>query len=199
MIAPPDYDREEKAARLLNAEELRNDINSPSVANKIASWATRNSLEPEFVRFKVLTDDTFALHFAKDPGRQSLHQKVAARHIQKAIPLVEDFKSLSASGPDAEYVVNGMVVNGATWRTIRGEGKSIDFRWSLIRGGKTFRVYETHKHTKRRGRQPGQSTRRCAPVPGSVPTLCEPKRSVRSHLRRTVLFAYRRKEPQPSW
>lgn len=151
MIVPPDYDREEKAARLANAEELRNDINSPSVVNKIASWAARNSLEPEFVRFKVLTDDTFALHFAKDPGRQSLHQKVAARHIRDVVPLVEQFRALSAGGPDAEYVVNGMVVNGAAWKNIQGEGKSIDFRWSLTRAGKTFTVYATHKHTKDEG------------------------------------------------
>jgi hypothetical protein len=151
VIAPPDYDREEKTARLANAEELRNDINSPSVVNKIASWAARNSLEPEFVRFKVLTDDTFALHFAKDPGRQSLHQKVAARHIRDVVPLVEQFKALSAGGPDAEYVVNGMVVNGAAWKNIQGDGKSIDFRWSLTRGGKTFTVYATHKHTKDEG------------------------------------------------
>lgn len=151
MIAPPDYESEEKSARLANAEELRNDINSPPVENKIANWAARNSLEPEFVRYKVLTDDTFALHFAKDPGRQSLHQKVAARHIRDVIPLVEKFKALSSGGPDAEYVVNGMVVNGATWKTIQGEGKSIDFRWSLTREGKVFTVYATHKHTKDEG------------------------------------------------
>lgn len=151
MILPPDYEKEERAARLANAEELRNDINSPSVENKITNWAARNSLEPEFVRYKVLTDDTFALQFAKDPGRQSLHQKVAAQHIRRVIPLVERFKSLSAGGPDAEYVVNGMVVNGATWRTIQGEGKSVDFRWSLTRENKTFTVYATHKHTRDEG------------------------------------------------
>lgn len=151
MINPPDYAAAERAARSANAENLRNNITSVDVLTKIRNWAERNSLEPEFVRYKLLTDDTFALHFVKDPSRQSLHQTVAARHIKQQLPLVEDFHSLPASGAKAEYVVSGMVVSGTQHALMQSEGKSIDFKWAYGRDGHTFRVYATHKHTKEEG------------------------------------------------
>lgn len=151
MIVPPDYIAEEKRARLANAEELRERINEPDTQRKIANWAERFSLEPEFVRYKVLTDDTFALQFIKDPGRQSLHQRVAAAHLNSKVPLVQDFQALSSGGPNAEYVVNGLVVSHQQFQSVQTPGKSIDFKWRFARSGRVLRVYATHKHTKEEG------------------------------------------------
>lgn len=152
MITPPNYEQAEKQARLQNAEKLRANINASDVKTKIHNWAERYSLEPEFVRYKVLTDDTFALQFVKDPAKQSLHQKIAAKHIASNIPLVMDFKTLPANGANAEYVSKGMVVPGSVIHAATNDhGKSIDFKWNYNRGSLTFTVFVTHKHTKEEG------------------------------------------------
>lgn len=64
---------------------------------------------------------------------------------------MQGFQSLPSGGLGAEYVVNGMVVSGTVRSTIQAEGKSIAFKWSYSRGGKVFKVYATHKHTKEEG------------------------------------------------
>lgn len=152
MIAPPDYAFAEKQARLENAELLRARLTAPDVVLKIQNWAERYGFEPEFIRFKVLTDDTFALQFIKDPAKQSIHQRVAAEHIRTKIPLVEEFKTPPSGGSKALYVVRGMYVEGSTLHAAtNNHGKSIDFMWSYTKAGKTLRVFATHKHTKEEG------------------------------------------------
>lgn len=152
MILPPDYDLAEKQARLENAELFRANLNTPDVVLKIQNWAKRNSFESEFVRYKVLTDDTFALYFVKDPAKQSIHQKVAADHIKNRLPLVEDFATPPAGGASALYVVRGFVMPGKDLHAATNDhGKSIDFRWTHTHEDKCFRVYATHKHTKEEG------------------------------------------------
>lgn len=152
MIVGPKYALEELAARRRNAELFRNNINTPDVELKVRNWAERNGFEYEFVRFKVLTDDTFALQFAKDPSRQSIHEKLAAKHIEKNIPFVEEFAKASTGGADALYVINGMVVLGREVHQSTGNhGKSVDFTWSFTKSGRSLRVFATHKHTKEEG------------------------------------------------
>lgn len=152
MIPGPDFELAEKQARLANAEKLRANLNAPDVQQKVRNWAERYSLEPEFVRYKVLTDDTFALTFAKDPIRQTLHQQVAAEHIKSRIPLVENFTSLPSRGPSAEYVLSGMVIGGAEVApATNSHPKSIDFKWDFTFNGRTLRIFASHKHTRQEG------------------------------------------------
>lgn len=152
MIKPPDYDFAEKQARLENAEILRANLTAADITLKIKNWAKKYSLEPEFVRYKLLVDDTFALNFVKDPSKQSIHQKVAAQHIKTQIPLVEEFTTPPAGGASALYALRGLVVPGATLHAATSDhGKSIDFQWSYSREGKVLQVYATHKHTKEEG------------------------------------------------
>lgn len=152
MITPPDYELAEKQARLENAEKLRANLNAPDVMHKIQNWAVRYGLEPEFVRFKVLTDDTFALHFVKDPAKQSIHQKIAATHIKNKVPYVEDFDTPPSGGANAKYVVRGLVVEGSTLHAATNDhGKSIDFAWSYSQNGKVLRAFATHKYTRDEG------------------------------------------------
>lgn len=153
MILGPDYDQIELAARRANAEKLRESPNSRDVQTKINSWAARFGLEPEFVRYKFLTDDTFALNFVKDPGRQTMHEALAATHIKTRIPFVSHFEKLPSGGASALYVVDGgLVIPGEQLHaTTSVHGKSIDFRWTFSKEGKVLSVCCTHKHTKEGG------------------------------------------------
>lgn len=149
MISPPDYIQAEKNARLENAESLRANLTSSDVLKKIKSWALKHNLEPEFVLYKVKTDDTFALYFIKDPVKQTFHQKVAAKHLKDNVPCISNFEVLPAGGANAQYVVRGMVVTGSTVSgATTSHGKSIDFIWYFSYLEKTLRVVATHKHTK---------------------------------------------------
>ncbi len=151
MIAAPDYEALVQQARLANIEKLRGQMNSPQVNFKLASWAQRYGVEPEFVRYKTLTDDLFAVQFAADPAKQSIHQKIAATHIQK-LPLIQGFESLPAGGDAAEFLISGLVVLGKSLKKATNRhGKSIDFRWGVSAGGEQLTVYVTHKHTTAEG------------------------------------------------
>lgn len=152
MIPGPNYDQAERQARLNNAERLRLNLGAPDVLQKLANWAHKYSLEPEFVRYKVLTDDTFALNFVKDPSRQSLHENLAANHIQEKIPFIERFSKMPTGGNEALYVVRGMVVSGKELHAATSDhGKSIDFKWEFGKAGRRLAVYATHKHTREEG------------------------------------------------
>ena len=151
MITAPDYEALVQHARLANVEKLRGQLNSKQVEFKLASWARRYGVEPEFVRYKTLTDDLFAVQFAADPSKQSIHQKIAAAHIQK-LPLVQGFEALPAGGDTAEFLVSGLVVLGKSLKEATNRhGKSIDFKWGISAGGEQLTVYITHKHTTSEG------------------------------------------------
>lgn len=152
MIQPPDYEQEVREKRIANIYDLWGNPNSPDVAEKIKKFASRTGLDEHFVRYNLLTNELFAMHFAKDPSRQSKHQTIAARHIREAIPLTEGFKVLPASGDNALYVINGQIQPGKeVHANTRNHGKSIDFSWSLTFAGKTLEVYAAHKHTSEEG------------------------------------------------
>jgi hypothetical protein len=152
MILAPDYVEAERQARLANAAELRENLRSPDLKEKVNKWSKRNGFEPEFVTYKFLTDDTFALNFIKDPVKQSFHQRIAAEHLRTRVPLISRFTMLPAGGTMALYAVNGLVVNGETIsQTSASHGKSIDFEWVFDYRGKTLKVLATHKHTKENG------------------------------------------------
>lgn len=151
MIIPPDYIQAERDARLANAEKLRSNLTSTDIREKILSWAYKYSLDENLVLYKVKTDDTFALHFIKDPVKQTFHQKIAANHVA-SLPLVSDFEVLPSGGTAAQYVVHGMIVPGSTLQeSTTSHGKSIDFSWYFSYQGKRLRVVATHKHTKDNG------------------------------------------------
>jgi hypothetical protein len=148
VIKPPDYELAEMSARQKNAEALRGRLMSADVREKIRNWADRYNLEEEFVLYKLKTDEVFALHFIKDPVKQSVHQKVAAAHLDK-IPLVIDFEMLPSGGDNSEFVFQGTVqTHGQLKADTTPKGKSIDFKWHFEYCGKELRVYATHKHTK---------------------------------------------------
>lgn len=129
-----------------NIEEVRQDVLSgdKKMMVKIQNHAEKYDLPVEFVKHKILFDNIYANVFAKDPGRQTIHQTLAAEYI-KSIPGVEDFEILPASGPDALYVVNGVV--GHENEVDKTIAKSIDFHWKY--DGIEF--FASHKYTKDEG------------------------------------------------
>ena len=87
----------------------------------------------------------FAAHFAKEPRRQGIHERVAAEWLQQ-LPAVNQFKVLPKKGADAIYVTSdGEIQRGADLHN--PPGKSLDFRWFT---GETA-CYAMHKYTKQSG------------------------------------------------
>ena len=85
----------------------------------------------------------FAAHFATDPTRQRLHERVAADWLQNT-PSIENFELLPSSRKAGLYVTSDGEIR------IGGEnapGKSLDFRWTV--GEITYLA--SHKYTKESG------------------------------------------------
>ncbi|MCQ2570927.1 MAG: hypothetical protein MJ154_01620 [Candidatus Saccharibacteria bacterium] len=111
---------------------------------KIHNYSERFNLPEKFVEHKILKDNVFANQFAKDPSKQSLHQKIAADFIS-SITEVVNFAQLPASGGDACYICDDGVVRKGVCS--HGLTKSIDFYWEYG----DCRYFAAHKHTTYEG------------------------------------------------
>lgn len=126
-------EEEKKKARLKNIEEVRNDINSSWVEEKINSHieAFDGIFTVGQIKQAILSDDIVASKFCKDPGRQNITEKLAANCI--------GLNKLPAQGKNCiRFNDQGELVhlaNGAT--------KSADF---LYNG-----YYATQKYTDSKG------------------------------------------------
>lgn len=116
---------------------------------KIYNFAKRWSLEENYLKNALKTNELLLLTFVKDPGKQTFHQHFAAEYIS-SLPLIENFKELSSGGRNALYVINGRIVEGKDKKD-QQSGKSIDFQWEYTFRNKTLTFYATHKHTKESG------------------------------------------------
>ncbi len=151
-MSGPDFEHEELRARRGNIEALRDNLREASVLEKATSWAHKFGLEPKTVLHKLLTDDLFALHFVKDPIRQTFHQKLAADYV-KALPLAQSFQALPSAGANAKFLTStGEVRLGSAVKgSVKDLGKSIDFEWSFQLGAARLDVFATHKFTRQGG------------------------------------------------
>lgn len=123
-----------------NVAAVRTD---PNLADKVTRWAVARGWDVAEVLDKVATDDVFASVFAKNPTRQTIHQRIAASYIEK-LDGIDDFKVLPAGGRDALYCVDGQVIPLDNPQGI----KSIDFTWKYTdEQGRTYSVFASHKHT----------------------------------------------------
>ena len=135
------YDTEIRKARKENIEKV---FNEKETAEKVHNFAERFSCDEMLVWKRMHDDMAFALTFAKDPAKQSIHQHVAARYIKK-FPFVSNFVELPASGKGAKYCINGKIISGSKIKS--KDVKSIDFYWEYIYKNKKLCFYATHKHT----------------------------------------------------
>ncbi len=151
---PPRIDFETAVCkrRMQNAGEMKRPsvLTSQALVEKVAAFAEKWNLSPETIYAKIQTDWLFSLHFAKDPGRQSIHQKIAADFISKSLsPLVNDFRTLPSGGNTSKWVCNGGVFSQGELveRGVDKTARTIDFEWSVERAGRTLRFYASHKFT----------------------------------------------------
>lgn len=121
------------------------DAGDTGLLKKIGTFASRFELAIDVVEQKIREDEMFRAFFAKDPGKQKIHENIAAAFIEHT-PGVEDFEQLAH---DKLVVIQGAV---RSRKEVRAEGataraKTIDFMWST-RGKK---IYVSHKYTKGSG------------------------------------------------
>ncbi|MBR3322732.1 hypothetical protein IKG13_01580 [Candidatus Saccharibacteria bacterium] len=112
---------------------------------KIRNYSERFDLPIKYIEHKILSDNIFANQFAKDPRKQSLHQRVAADFI-KTMTGVFDFCPLPAGGRNALYICNDGIVRKGSGAS-HGLTKSIDFCWRF----EDCMYYAAHKHTEANG------------------------------------------------
>ena len=142
-----DYESEIRRALEENIAEVKQAVLSRdnAMSLKIRNYAERFDLPIKVVEHKILKDSLFANQFAKDPSKQSIHQKVAAGFIE-SITEVVNFMQLPAGGSGAKYICNdGIVRTGSN--ASHGTTKSIDFYWEY--GDCAY--YAAHKHTTDEG------------------------------------------------
>lgn len=139
----PDYEGEVvRAARANMAEVIPMlDVRDKDLLEKIDNFSERFGFDPAEVEKKIRLDQMFLARFAKDPGKQGIHEKLAAKFIE-SLPGVKNFKVL---GKNSMVVLRGAVVPR---RTIRASGasrtaKTLDFEWEIC--GK--KIYASHKYT----------------------------------------------------
>lgn len=127
-----------------NINEVHSTLKDSSMQLKINNYANKYQLEPNYVEQLIVDDINFAMGFAKDPGRQSIHEKIAANHIQNLEVVREygSFKKLPAAGRNAKYVTTNGVKNDNEDKV-----KSIDFEIQV----EEHTVYATCKYTKDEG------------------------------------------------
>lgn len=146
-LPPPDYESiERKQWKQSQREVIREAGNLTSrLRKRIATFISRFGYTAEDVAKKITDDEMFAAHFAKEPRRTGLHEKVAAEWI-KALPYVHEFRVLPKAGNDSLKVSSdGNIVTVEKHANI--PGKTLDFMWTT--GGKIF--YAMHKYTKEGG------------------------------------------------
>ena len=122
-----------KAARIANIAQVREEIDSAWVKEKIANHvaAFNGIMTEEEIREAILTNTIVASKFCKDPGRQNISEKLAEK--------VLGLKKLPASGKNCiRFNDAGEIVSAST-----GNTKSADFYWNGC--------YATQKYTDGEG------------------------------------------------
>lgn len=146
----PDYEWAISKAYKENIEHLRKNLHKPEYLKKMESWS-RKSRDPlrEIIE-KIKTDEMYAKHFIKDPFKQSIHEKTAAKFIADN-PHVKNFKKLPASGANSIFLHDSKIISKKEHDDLRLTSKSIDFYWEVKVNSTTMKFYASHKYTNEGG------------------------------------------------
>ena len=93
------------------------------VNNYIERFAFEDECTAEDILSKIQEDRLFAASFAKDPGKQQIHEKIQLRELKKQLKEYSVEKQVS-KGPNAVYIVDGKIFKGKPSNTTKQ--KSID-------------------------------------------------------------------------
>ena len=142
----PPYESAEFDARHTNIENVLD--NPLSRKDSVRKDAERLGVSFEVLWHEFRTNQVFAAKYAKDPVKQTIHQKVAADWT-RSLPFVSNFSSLPSSGPNALYLQRGRLVFKPDLYQ-GSQSKSIDFKWQ-VNSTPIFEIYATHKFTRNTG------------------------------------------------
>ena len=142
----PDYEGALHKERQKNIKELQQEVITQSTRLKVRvqNYVEKFGYDEAQVWRKIKEDKMFAVFFAKDPSKQTLHERVAAEWIKglESQNLCIDFKKLPQSGRQAQYITG----NGKITTLDKGDNKpskALDFYWKTG----TRICYATHKWT----------------------------------------------------
>lgn len=149
FLQPPDWDAEEKRMWRENCELVAEEVEERAerLMKRVALFVWRFDYNQEDVLSKIRDDEMFAAWFAKEPRRQSPHERIAAGYLGQFPELIV-FERLRQSGRNALYINrDGEIRKG---EDIQGDkpSKALDFAWETPNG---IRCYASHKYTREGG------------------------------------------------
>ena len=154
--SPPDWDAEVAKARQENVVDVLRQVRDEEsgMMKKITTYCMKFGFDRRDVIDKINNDNMFAVHFAKDPGKQGIHERIAADYL-KQLSHVNNFEILPKSGKKSLFFNNAgelLKCRNKKSETSKQDSstqnsKSLDFFW----GTDEFVCYASHKHTKEQG------------------------------------------------
>ena len=145
MPEPPDYDAIERKEWIENARVVPDRLETcePNLLKRIQTFVWRFGFSDSSIHKKIKDDEMFAAHFAKEPRRTGLHERVAAEWLRQWTS-VSEFKILPKSGAKAFYITSdGEIRKGMK----NAPSKSLDFYWETG----NIKIFAAHKYTKEGG------------------------------------------------
>lgn len=143
----PDFEKKFVAAIRKNLRDVVTELENgdKNLKKKIKTFSSRFAFVESQVKAKIRDDEMFRAFFAKDPGKQKIHENIAAAFIAN-IPTVSNFKQLAH---DDTQLLGGAVISRKDARKGGGtsRAKSLDFYWETC----GIKVYASHKYTKSSG------------------------------------------------
>ena len=84
-LPPPDYEALVGSARMANAGKVAERLsqNDENILKRIRLFHKRFGFPEEEIKEKIRGDNMFAAHFAIDPSRQTIHEKIAEEWLKK--------------------------------------------------------------------------------------------------------------------
>lgn len=136
------FDEKIREMYKVNTRSVLDELKTKQMQEKIYNFAEMHGLHPKYVEQLILDDYLYRINFAKDPKKQTAHEKIVAEHIESVLGETGVFKNLPAGGKSAKYVTN----NGVRHENLDGT-KSIDFEIHT----KGLVLFATCKYTKGNG------------------------------------------------
>ena len=148
---PPDWDAEVANARQENVADVPRQVREreSSMMEKITTYCTKFGFDREEVIDKINDDNMFAVFFAKVPGSQGIHEKIAANYLMQ-LSCVNNFKVLPKGGKNSLFFNSAgelLKCRNKKSEISAQDSKSLDFCWNTGE----FICYASHKHTKEPG------------------------------------------------
>lgn len=146
-----DYENEYRKRLLENIKEFQNNLTSNKTNLKIQKYSEKYGLNYEFVKYKVYTDNIFALQFIIEPNKQNLHENIAFEYL-KTIDFIKNPRQLEKSGMNSLIINNDGIVEKFYKNKNFNTTKTIDFYFEITtKNNKQFNFYSSHKYTKDKG------------------------------------------------